>query len=78
MSRLELEPLFTLAEVAELARVSLRTVQRAVTDGRLDVVRYGRGTTRVTRQAAVRFLHGSGAVTGGTVDSISPTDRRQA
>ncbi len=43
-------PLMTVHEVAELLKVSLRTVRRLIADGRLPVVRIGH-SVRVSREA---------------------------
>lgn len=51
---------YTLPEVADLLRVSTRTVQRMVGDGRLPAVRIGQRITRVTHQALAEFLDTNG------------------
>ena len=50
------EGLLTMREVAALARVSLRTVERAVADGELASVVVGKRSRRVNRFDAERWM----------------------
>lgn len=48
--------LFTPDEVAEIFGVSGRTVRKWVRDGRLEALRPGRNTIRITRGALVKLV----------------------
>lgn len=50
--------LWTVAAVAELLCVSTRTVERMITDGRLDAVRLGRAV-RVRAQSVLDYIEAS-------------------
>jgi len=49
--------LLTPAEVAEILRISLRSVRRLIKDGKLPIVRIGR-LVRIRPEALARFIDG--------------------
>lgn len=48
--------LMKVSEVAATLDVNYRTVERYIRNGRLDVVRLGARTIRVTRESVTRFI----------------------
>ena len=67
MAAEELPELLTIAELAELARQSRRTIERRVQDGEIETVvvtsararrQRAAGTVRITREEAARYLRG--------------------
>lgn len=55
----DFDELLTLAEVAQLFKVSLRTVQRYTASGQLETVRLPSGTVRVRRSAVESLIKAS-------------------
>jgi excisionase family DNA binding protein len=55
VSKIEADEVYTVPEVAELLKTSVRTVQRWVRDGRLPSLKIG-GLRRVTGAAIKQFL----------------------
>lgn len=69
-NRTGLEPLMTVAELAELAGQSTRTILRRIADGTIPAARLGGRAIRVSRQVARGYL------SGGTVEMVLvATDR---
>lgn len=76
--RVGLEPVLTIDELAALAKVSRRTIERAIADGRLRVVHLSPRAVRITQQAAAAYLAGVDETVdsgGGTVHAFSPLDQ---
>jgi excisionase family DNA binding protein len=55
----QLNGMNTMAEVAAFARVSLRSVQRAISRGDLDILRPGPRKVRISDEAVLRWLDGT-------------------
>ncbi len=53
----ELSQLLTIAEMAALSRESRRTIERRISDGKIEVVRLSRRAVRIPRESAVRYLN---------------------
>lgn len=49
----------TRKEVAEVFRVSVRTVDRLIKEGKLNAVRFGH-TVRISRESVVQFIRNGG------------------
>jgi excisionase family DNA binding protein len=64
-ARVGLEPLLTLDELALLAKVHRRTIERAVAEGRVRIVHLSPRAVRVRRSSAAAYLDGLGADLGG-------------
>jgi excisionase family DNA binding protein len=73
-ARVGLEPLLTIEELALLARVSRRTIERAIADGRIEVRHLSPRAVRITRSSAAAYL-GSDADDAATVTALT-TDRK--
>ena len=56
--RVGLEPVYTIDEIAQLAKVSRRTIERAIADGRIRVVHLSPRTVRIEQSEAVSYLKG--------------------
>jgi excisionase family DNA binding protein len=73
-----LEPVLTIAELAALAKVSRRTIERAIADGRLGAVHLSPRVVRIPQQAAAAYLAGvdeAAGAAGGTVHAFTPPDQ---
>jgi excisionase family DNA binding protein len=76
--RVGLEPVLTIDELAALAKVSRRTIERAIADRRLRVVHLSPRSVRIPQQAAAAYLAGVDEAVdsgGGNVHAFSPTDQ---
>jgi excisionase family DNA binding protein len=78
-ARVGIAPSLTLDELAALAGVSRRTIERRVRQGLIPVVRDGLRCTRVTGAAAAAYLAGETATpeSGSVVALRTQPDRRR-
>jgi excisionase family DNA binding protein len=60
-ARVGLEPLLTIDEVAALAQVSRRTVERHIAERRVRVVHLSARAVRISRSSAAAYLEGEPA-----------------
>jgi excisionase family DNA binding protein len=70
-ARVGLEQVLTIDELAALAKVSRRTIERAIADGRLRVVHLSPRAVRIPRSSAAAFLEGESELEGDTVITLT-------